>query len=83
MYPFLIGFGTGTLIGILFAPKSGGSTRDYIGSVASGSVDYVKRQTDELRESALDMMDRGKDVLHRQVEKLASSQNNGVEVYQR
>ncbi len=83
MYPFIIGFSAGTLIGMLFAPKSGGSTRDYLGCVATGSVDYVKRQADEIRESALDMVDRGKDVLHRQVEKLAMAQDNGVEVYQR
>jgi gas vesicle protein len=83
MYSFLIGLSAGTLLGVLFAPKAGGSTRNYLGSVATGSVDYVKRQTDEIRESTLDMVDRGKDVLHRQVEKLATAQNNGVEVYQR
>jgi gas vesicle protein len=83
MYSFAIGLGVGSLIGLLLAPKSGGVTRDYLGSVATDGVDYVRRQTDELRESALDMVDRGKEVLHRHVEKLAMAQNTGVEVYQR
>lgn len=83
MYPFFIGFGTGLTLAMLFAPKSGEATRGYIGSVATGGVDYVKRQTDELKESALDAVDRGKDMMHRQVERLASAQNSGVEMYQR
>ena len=72
MYQFLYGFGTGMLLAVLFAPRSGGATRD-----------YVRRQTDELRESALDMVDRGRDALHRQVEKLATPPPSVVEVYQR
>ncbi len=83
MYAFLFGFGAGATLGVLFAPKSGEAARRYLGCVANDSVDYVKRQSDEVRESALDMVDRGKDVIHRQVEKLAMSQNNGAEVYQR
>jgi gas vesicle protein len=83
MYQFLIGFGAGALLGVLFAPKPGEAMRGYIGSVATGGVGYVKRQTGEVRESALDMVDRGRDALHRQVEKMATAQSNGVEVYQR
>ncbi len=83
MNVFLVGFGAGAVLGLMFAPKSGGVTREYIGSMATGGVDFVKRQSDEVKESALDMVDRGRDVLHRQVEKLATSQNSDVEVYQR
>lgn len=83
MYPFLYGLGTGILLGVLFAPKSGVATRDYIGSMAAGSVGYVKKQTDEIRESALDMVDRGRDAFQRQVEKLATPPPSAVEVYQR
>lgn len=83
MYQFIIGFGAGALLGVLFAPKSGEATRGYLGSVAADSVDYVKRQTGEVRESALDMVDRGREALQRQVERMATAQNSGVEVYQR
>jgi gas vesicle protein len=83
MYQFLVGFGAGALLGLLFAPKSGEVMRGYVGSVATGGADYVKWQTGEVRESALDMVDRGRNALHRQVEKMATAQSNGVEVYQR
>ncbi len=83
MYPFLFGLGAGAMIGVLLAPKSGEAARKYLGCVANDSVDYVKRQSDEVRESALDMVDRGKDAIHRQVEKLAMAQTNAAEVYQR
>jgi gas vesicle protein len=83
MYQFIIGFGAGTLIGMLFAPKSGEATRGYLGSVAAEGADYVKRHTDDVRGSAMGMVDRGRDAVQRQMEKLALGQNSGVEVYQR
>jgi hypothetical protein len=46
-------------------------------------MEYLKRQTDEVRESALDLVDRGREMVHRQVGKLAISPSNGAEVYQR
>jgi gas vesicle protein len=83
MYSFLCGFGAGVLMGVLFTPRSGVATRDYIGSMANGSVDFVKRQTGEIRESTLDIVDRGREALQRQVERLAAPAANGAEVYQR
>lgn len=72
MYSFLLGFGTGLTLAILFAPESGGAARE-----------YIRRQTDEMKESALDMVDRGKDAMLKQVERLATVQTPGVEVYHR
>lgn len=84
MGQFLMGFGLGLIGGVLFAPKSGAETRDMIGSKANDSVDYVKRQTQELRDTAMDMVERGKDVVNRQVGRFADqAQETGREVYQR
>jgi gas vesicle protein len=84
MRNFLIGFGLGVAGAILFAPKSGRDTRGYLGSAASGSADYVKRQTSELRESAMDMVERGKGVVNRQMERLSPATPNATtEMYQR
>jgi gas vesicle protein len=80
---FLMGFGLGILGGIMFAPQSGETTRGYLGSKANDSVDYLKRQSQELKDTALDAVDRGKDMVKGQVEKMASSQENANQVYQR
>jgi len=83
MSTFWIGLGLGIVTGVLFAPKSGEETRGMIGSKAGEGVDFVKRQTQELRDSAIDVVERGKEAVNRQVEKLASSQENAALVYQR
>jgi gas vesicle protein len=87
MRSFLMGLGLGLVGGVLFAPKSGAETRDYIGNKTNDSVDYVKRQTQELRDSAKDMVDRGKDMVDRGkniVNRFSSqARETGQEVYQR
>jgi len=83
MGTFLCGFGLGIMAGVLFAPRSGEDTREYIGSKASEGVGFVKRQTQELRDSAMDVVDRGKEMVNRQVGKLASLQEHAAHVYQR
>ena len=80
---FLMGLGIGILGGVLFAPQSGEDTRGLIGTKATGGVDYLKRQSQELKDSALDAVDKGKDIVNRQVEKIASSQEHATNVYQR
>ena len=40
---FLVGLGIGSLIGILFAPKSGEETRDYLSSKADEGRDYARK----------------------------------------
>jgi gas vesicle protein len=73
----------GIAAGVLFAPKSGEETRGMIGSKAGEGVDYVKRQTQELRDTAIDAVERGKEAVNRKVEKMASSQEHAALVYQR
>ncbi len=80
---FIFGFSAGMILGVLFAPRSGAASRGHLGSVATGSADYVKRQTVELRENALDVVDRGRDLVQRQVDKLNGTQTNFAEFYQR
>lgn len=80
---FIVGFSAGMVLGVLLAPRPGAATRGHLGSVAFEGAGYVKRQTFELRESALDMVDRGRDVVQRHVGKLTGTQSNGAEVYQR
>jgi len=51
---FFLGLGLGVAAGILFAPKSGAETRDFLRSKAEEGTDYVKRRGEELRDTATD-----------------------------
>ena len=53
---FLAGLGIGALVGILFAPKSGEETREYLTSKADEGRDYAQRKARELRERAEDLI---------------------------
>ena len=59
---FLVGLGIGALVGVLFAPKSGEETRDYLTKKADEGRDYAQRKARELRERADELVERGKDV---------------------
>jgi gas vesicle protein len=80
---FLVGLGIGTLLGILFAPKSGEETRDYLSSKADEGRDYAQKKARELRERADDLLQRGKDVVSKQKEALSSAVEAGKETYKR
>ncbi len=60
---FLVGMGIGALLGILFAPKSGEETREYLTRRADEGKDYAQRKARELRERADDLLERGRDTV--------------------
>lgn len=80
---FLVGLGIGALVGILFAPKSGEETREYLAQKADEGREYAQRKARELRERAEDVLERGKTVATRQKETLAAAVDAGREAYQR
>ena len=80
---FLVGLGVGTLLGILFAPKSGEETREYLSAKAEEGRDYAQKKARELRERAEDLIERSKEVLSRQKESLSTAVEAGKEAYQR
>lgn len=80
---FMVGLGIGALIGILFAPKSGEETREYLSQKADEGRDYAQRKARELRERAEDLLERGKDVASRQRESITAAVEAGREAYQR
>jgi gas vesicle protein len=80
---FLVGLGIGALVGILFAPKSGEETREYLAQKADEGREYAQRKARELRERAEDVLERGKTVAVRQKETLAAAVDAGREAYQR
>ena len=62
---FIAGVGVGVIIGMLFAPRSGEEARGYIRERAQEGGDYLKRQTAELRNTASDLLEKGKDYVGR------------------
>lgn len=80
---FLVGLGIGALVGILFAPKSGEETREYLAQKADEGRDYAQRKARELRERADDIIERGKGVAARQKESITAAVDAGREAYQR
>lgn len=78
---FAFGLGVGLAIGVLFAPKSGEETREFLRSKADEGKDFLKRRSDELREQATDFVERGKTAVHRQRENLAAAVEAGKQAY--
>jgi len=91
---FLVGLGIGALVGILFAPKSGEETREYLSQKADEGREYAQRKAREIREraedfvergksAAQDFVDRGKGVANRQKESISAAVDAGLDAYQR
>lgn len=78
---FLAGIGIGTLIGVLFAPKSGDETREFLSSKAGEGTEYLKRKGREVREEADTYIAKGKEVLQRQRENVESAIEAGKQAY--
>ncbi len=79
---FLLGFGIGITVGVLFAPKSGPESRDYIGTKASEGTDYLLKQGQQLKDSAADLLDRGKTVVMNQKDKVMGAADQATQAYQ-
>lgn len=80
---FLVGLGIGALVGILFAPKSGEETREYLTSKADEGRDYAQKKARELRERAEDLIERSKEIMAKQKDSLSSAVEAGKDAYQR
>ena len=80
---FLVGLGIGALVGILFAPKSGEETREYLSQKADEGREYAQRKARELRERAEDLVERSKSAASRQKESLSAAVDAGRDAYQR
>ena len=80
---FLVGLGIGAVVGILFAPKSGEETREFLSKKADEGREYAQRKAKELRECAEDLVEQSKQVVAHQKESIAAAVDAGREAYQR
>ena len=79
---FLAGLGIGAILALLFAPKSGKETRDYIAQKAEEGKDFVRAKTEELRRQAEDAVEKGKDLVTKQKDLLSAALEAGKQAYQ-
>ena len=80
---FLVGLGVGALVGVLFAPKSGEETRDFLNKKADEGRDYAQKKARELRERADELIERGRDVASRKKDSISAAVDAGREAYLR
>lgn len=78
---FLAGIGIGTLIGLLFAPRSGEETREFLSQKAGEGSEFLKRKGREVREQADDYIVKGKETLQRHRENLEAAVEAGKQAY--
>jgi gas vesicle protein len=89
---FLLGLGIGVAAGILWAPRSGEETRqliadkagegaDYLKARAQEGTDYVRQRTEDLRQSASDLYEKGRSTVVRQKDTLNAAVEAGKQAY--
>ncbi len=78
---FILGFGIGVAVGILFAPHSGEETRELLRTKADESKEYLKKRGETLYGSAGDLVEKGRSAVARQKEQLAAAVEAGKQAY--
>ena len=78
---FFLGLGMGVAAGMLFAPKSGEETRDFLRQKADEGSDFLKRRGEDLRESATEYVEKGRTVLSQQRDNIAAAMDAGKAAY--
>ena len=79
---FLAGLGIGAVLALLFAPRSGKETREYIAGKAEEGRDYVRAKSEDLRRQAEEAVEKGKDLVTKQKELLSAALEAGKQAYQ-
>ena len=72
-----MGIGIGTAAAMLFAPRSGEETQQLLKDKANDA----KRRAEDLRDSAAEVIDRGKGKVRNQVQNLSAAVEAGRQAY--
>jgi gas vesicle protein len=78
---FFLGIGLGVAVGMLFAPQSGTETRDLLLSKADEGKQFIRKRGEDLRDSASDMVERGRTVVAQKRDDLSSAVDAGKQAY--
>jgi gas vesicle protein len=80
---FLVGLGIGSLVGALFAPKSGAETREYIAKKAREGNELARKKVREMRDRAEDTVECSKRIMTQAEGQIAAAIDAGLESYNR
>lgn len=80
---FLVGLGVGALVGVLFAPKSGEDTREYLSKRADDGREFAQKKARELRERADELIERSKEVASRKRDSISAAVEAGRDAFLR
>ena len=75
---FLLGLGVGVGIGMLFAPQSGEETRKIIKDKAGEGTDYMKQRSSEIKQTATEWVEKGKEAMGRQKETISDAVSDAM-----
>jgi gas vesicle protein len=89
---FLLGLGIGVAAGMLWAPRAGEETRqiladragegaDYLRNRAQDGTEYVRQRTDEFKQSATDIYEKGRSSVAKQKDTLSAAVEAGKQAY--
>lgn len=78
---FVAGLGLGAAFGLLYAPRAGEETRELLSRKAGQGRDVVTRKSAALRQQASDYMDRGREVVSRQVDQFQAAVDAGRQAF--
>jgi len=80
---FLMGLGIGSLIGVMFAPKSGVETREYLAKKAREGNELARNKARQMRDRVEETVERGKEIITQTEGRIATAIDVGIETYNR
>ena len=79
----LVGLGIGSVFGVLFAPKSGQETREYVAKKTREEIEHARKKASELGNHAEETVERAKERIMETKGHIAAAIDAGRETYQR
>lgn len=80
---FCLGCAVGAVAAVLFVPKSGRETMEYLSRRANEGTDYVKQRVDDVRDAVTGAAEHGKRAVRYQAENLGAAVDAGKQAYKK
>ncbi|MFN7918734.1 MAG: YtxH domain-containing protein [Bryobacteraceae bacterium] len=78
---FFLGLGMGVAAGLLFAPKTGEETREFLKEKANEGKDFMKKRGEDLRDTTTEYVERGRTLISKQRDNLSAAVEAGRSAY--